>query len=166
METVPIWVFGLFSHFSGTQIFNNLLYVSFNTFFTAVPIIWFSTFDWQYEKKVLLRSPRLYRIGMDNVFFSTWASWRWVLEASIQSSLILILVLYSFCAVSPSIKGRFGTMEMAGDIIFTCYVLLVNNKVLVSSYLYTFWALFFIFISDLIYFLVFYGLTKYSPATA
>ena len=43
LETVPVFMFGIFSLFSSTMIYNGILYMSFNLFFTALPIIWFST---------------------------------------------------------------------------------------------------------------------------
>ena len=50
IETVPIFMFGTLSKFSGTLIYNSALYASYNTFFTALPIIWFATFDLEYPK--------------------------------------------------------------------------------------------------------------------
>ena len=64
LETVPIFMFGAVSLFTGTQIYNSLLYVMFNLCFTALPIIWFSTMDYEYPKDIIVRRPRLYRIGL------------------------------------------------------------------------------------------------------
>ena len=43
---IPLYFFGSFSQFSGTQIYDTYLYNFYNTFFTAIPIIWFSSQDW------------------------------------------------------------------------------------------------------------------------
>ena len=64
LETVPIFMFGSLSLFTGTQIYNGILYVSFNLFFTSLPIIWFSTMDYEYPKHIIVKRPRLYRIGL------------------------------------------------------------------------------------------------------
>jgi len=54
---LPIWWYGFNTFFSGTQIYNTLLYNSYNIFFTGMPICWFSTFDWQHSKEKLLTTP-------------------------------------------------------------------------------------------------------------
>ena len=64
LEVVPIFMFGCLSLFSGTFIYSSILYISFNTFYTALPIIWFATNDYEYPKEMFLRRPRLYRIGL------------------------------------------------------------------------------------------------------
>lgn len=58
-----------------------MLYVSFNLFFTALPIIWFATMDYEYQKSVIVRRPRLYRIGLNDVYFNKWVFWRWIFYA-------------------------------------------------------------------------------------
>lgn len=95
LETVPVFMYGILSTFSGTQIYNSFLYVSFNVFFTALPVIWFATFDYEYSKDVLVRRPRLYRIGLDNIYFSKWSFWRWIIYAVWQSTFILFLAYYT-----------------------------------------------------------------------
>lgn len=81
LETVPVFMFGTLSLFTGTQIYNSFLYVSFNVFFTSWPVIWFATFDYEYTKAVLLRRPRLYRIGLENIYFNKLTFWRWIFYA-------------------------------------------------------------------------------------
>ncbi len=77
LETVPVWLFGVFSKFSATQIYNSLLYVSYNLFFTALPIIWFATFDWEYTKEVFKKRPALYRVGLENRYFTAFEFFKW-----------------------------------------------------------------------------------------
>jgi magnesium-transporting ATPase (P-type) len=64
LETIPIFMFGWLSLFTGIVIYNSILYISFNTFFTALPILWFGTFDFEYPKKILQKKPMLYKIGI------------------------------------------------------------------------------------------------------
>ena len=79
---MPIWFYGWHSLFSGTQIYNFQLYSAYNVVFTSIPVIWFTTLDKEYEKDVLLRRPRLYRIGIENVYFNKWVFWRWFAYAT------------------------------------------------------------------------------------
>lgn len=81
LETVPIYMYGILSLFSGVVIYNELLYVSFNTIYTSLPVIWFATMDLEYPKAVHVRTPRLYRIGMDDRDFNDWVFWRWIFYA-------------------------------------------------------------------------------------
>ena len=78
METMPIYMFGTESLFSGLVIYDDIMYVSFNLFFTALPVIWFATYDYEYPKKVLVKRPKLYRIGLENVYFNKYVFWRWM----------------------------------------------------------------------------------------
>lgn len=60
----PVFWFGFFSIFSGTAIYENLLYQFFNLFFTSCPICWFAVYDWQYLKEEFLKNPKHYKIGL------------------------------------------------------------------------------------------------------
>jgi magnesium-transporting ATPase (P-type) len=81
MYVFPIFIFGVFSKFSGTGIYDPYLYNLYNVFFTGLAIIWFAVFDWEFEKMQLLRQPRLYKIGLEDVFFNKWVFWRWFFYA-------------------------------------------------------------------------------------
>ena len=76
--TVPIYANGALSLFSGQLIFDSLMYSTFNTIYTCVPIFYFAVFDFEYEKKILAHRPRLYRIGLTDSHFNKWIFWRWV----------------------------------------------------------------------------------------
>ena len=78
---IPILMYGWISFFSGQPIFNNILYTLYNIAFTAIPIIWFAVFDWEFEKERYLREPRLYKIGPQDVLFNDWVFWRWFFYA-------------------------------------------------------------------------------------
>jgi magnesium-transporting ATPase (P-type) len=68
----PIWFFGFFSYFSGTAIYEMILYQLFNVAFTAIPIIWYAVFDWEYSKETLLEKPKYYRIGLQDKHFNIY----------------------------------------------------------------------------------------------
>ena len=82
LETVPIYMYGCVSLFSGLVIYNTMMQSLFNLCYTSLPIIWFATFDYEYPKQVLMRRPRLYRIGLQNIYFNSTAFWRWILYAT------------------------------------------------------------------------------------
>lgn len=55
LYVIPIWMFGWLSFFSGTPIYNNILYQLYNIVFTSIPIIWFAVFDWEHDKETFLK---------------------------------------------------------------------------------------------------------------
>ena len=96
IETMPLWVYGWLSLFSGTFIYNTTLYAGFNVIFTSVPIVWFSVFDWEFDKKAFLKLPSLYYIGLKNVYFKSYVFDRMIKYALIQSTLLLFLSFYIY----------------------------------------------------------------------
>ena len=78
---LPIFYFGAFSAFSGTNFYDVMLYQTYNVIFTGMPICWFAVFDWQFKKKVFLENPSLYKIGLKNRCFNNFVFWRWYFYA-------------------------------------------------------------------------------------
>ena len=134
LETAPIFYFGMFSIFSGTMLYHLLLYNMFNPVFTSVPIVWFSTMDFEHSKEKLLSDPSLYKYGMRNLHFNTRIFLRWVFYGFWQSFLILTFTLLSIARQSASIHGKYGGYVDAGDFTFACIVVVANVKILVSAY--------------------------------
>lgn len=133
LYVMPIFMYGFVSFFSGTVIYDVYMYQLYNVIFTGLPIIWFAVFDWEYDKAQLMRQPKLYRIGLEDVFFNVWVFWRWFFYAVWQGTLLCFLAFYSLdTALSP--KGMVGCLNNDGNFIFGTIVLVVNLKVLVCSY--------------------------------
>ena len=156
LETVPIYMYGIVSIFSGLVIYNGVLYITFNLFFTSLPIIWFATFDYEYKKEILAYRPRLYHIGLSNVYFNEWVFWRWIFYAFWQSTLVLFVAYYTLEYDSPNNDGLFAGVWIPGEFVFGCLVIMVNIKVLISSYLISFWLLFLCIGSTLFYILCYW----------
>jgi len=85
---IPIWCFGVVSSFSATVVYNMWLYQLYNVVFTALPVIWFSVFDWEHDKQEFLDNYKFYRIGLDDVYFSKSQFWRWFFYACWQGALL------------------------------------------------------------------------------
>ena len=88
LYVIPILAFGCISNFSATDIYNLWLYQLYNISFTSLPIMWFAVFDWEFSKEKFLNEPKLYRIGLDDVFFNKWVFWRWFFYAVWQGGLL------------------------------------------------------------------------------
>lgn len=93
---IPILFFGVWSAFSATVIFNMFLYNLYSVVFTALPVIWYSVFDWEFDKQTLLdKGYKHYRIGLDDVYFSPSEFWRWFMDGVWQGILICVLCFYT-----------------------------------------------------------------------
>jgi phospholipid-transporting ATPase len=64
----PMFFFGFYSVFSGTAIYDNLLYQCFNVFFTGAPIMWYGIFDFEYPKEEFLKKHKYYKIGFNGKY--------------------------------------------------------------------------------------------------
>ena len=104
-EVMPIWMYGWLSTFSGTSIYATILYQCYNTVFTSWPVIWFATNDFEFSKKILLKRPKLYWIGINDVYFNKWVFWRWFFYGMGQSTLIMFVSYYTVAGLSPTMNG-------------------------------------------------------------
>jgi phospholipid-transporting ATPase len=54
---LPIFFYGYYTAFSGTQFYDIYMYQVYNILFTGMPVCWFCTFDWEHTKETLLANP-------------------------------------------------------------------------------------------------------------
>jgi hypothetical protein len=108
-----------------------------------------------------MRQPKLYRIGLEDVFFNSWVFWRWFFYAVWQGTLLCFLTLYTLDS-SPSYKGMMGCLDNDGNFIFGTIVTVVNLKVLVSSYQYSLQSVIAVSIGIVSFFGIFIGLSYWS----
>ena len=83
--------------------------------------------------------------------------------AIFHSSLLLVLTLFTIDLFSPNTHGMFGGMWVDGQFIFTMLVLLANVKILISSFLISGWALFFVLGSVIFFFINFWAISALFP---
>jgi magnesium-transporting ATPase (P-type) len=159
LYVIPIWIFGFSSSFSATAIYNMWLYQLYNVVFTALPIMWFAVFDWEHDKAQFLSDPKLYRVGLDDVFFSSSVFWRWFSYAVLQGVLLAVAVFVTMDSATET-HGQIGGLTIDGNFMFCALVIIVNVKVLISSYQHSFWSLFLIFGSIISFFIVFAGMSE------
>lgn len=156
LETIPIYMFGLISHFSGLVIYDPIMYSIFNLCFTSWPVIIYATMDYEYPKEFIVRRPRLYHIGLENIYFSKWVFWRWVFYAFWQGSLIMFLAFYALEYESSNADGKFSGVWVSGNLVMTMLVIVSNMKILVSSFLIEGVIIFCVFGSVSFFFLIFW----------
>jgi len=106
----PMFLFGAFSVYSGTAIYDNYLYQLFNVFFTGAPIMWYGMMDLEHEKEELLKKPKYYSIGLKNELFNKFVFWRWIFYAMWQGALIYFVGFETMEYIDPTIVGASDLM--------------------------------------------------------
>jgi magnesium-transporting ATPase (P-type) len=85
----------------------------------------------------LLDNPKEYKIGLENIFFNSWVFWRWFFYGLWQGTLLVILTFYTMNSSVTNSGTAIGCLETDGQFVFSAIVIVVNLKVLVSSYEFT-----------------------------
>ena len=163
IETTPLWMFGTLSMFSALNIYNALFYAFYNVVFTAVPIIWFATFDFEYSKDILKKRPKLYYIGLTDRYFTKLQFFKWFAYAIVHATLLTFLTIYTVDSTSPNQQGKFAGLFVDGTYVFTMLVFLPNVKILVNSYLIEWIGIFWIVGSLILYLVCLVGVSYLYP---
>ena len=132
--TAPLFVYGFVSGFSGTQIYHMLMYQGFNTAFTAFPILWLATMDYEHSKERLLNEPVLYKGGLYNVHFNTRVFLWWIFLSALQATTLTGLALADNSKSAHGEDGKLPDMTETGDFVFCAILLIANVKILVHSF--------------------------------
>eukprot|EP00347_Sterkiella_histriomuscorum_P021501 403333759 len=169
----PIFWYGFISVFSGLFFYESVLYQLYNVQYTALPIMFYALFDFQYTKQEFLTNSRHYKLGFKGknqslllIFlvdecFNKWVFWRWIFYGIWQGALVLFIGFYSMEDVDGS-NGKTGSYLTDGQFVYMSVVTLVNLKILNSSNTQSFWSFFFSIASILVFMIEFYILNLFS----
>lgn len=122
---LPQYWFGFLSVFSGQTLYESWIYQMYNIVFTAFPIMWFATFDFQKRKEEFLENPSYYSIGLKNELFNNRIFWRWIVYAAWQALFILLICFESF-ERTLSDHGQTSGLWSDGMIVYAGVVLVAN----------------------------------------
>lgn len=75
---------------------------------------------------------------------------------------MVLIIFYTLTDDSPNLEGKYTNMQAAGSFVFTSIVIVVNMKILISSFEITLILLFLVIASIASYFAAFWFLTYYS----
>ena len=103
------YIFGFFSAFSGQPLYEQIIYQLYNVNMTSLPILWFAVYDFEYErephstghrgtaagKRYFMLHPSLYRIGIDNVCFTSAKFMKWIAYALWHAIIIFFCLQYA-----------------------------------------------------------------------
>ena len=154
---LPQFFYGFYNFFSGTALYETVIFQFFNIFFVSVPIIVYATLDNQYPKNILLDTPKLYEMGVKDQLFNTKAFWCWIIEASYQAGVICFFGYFALCLAPTNSDGTIDGFWLPGTYIYTIVIIICSVKVYLFA---TNWSviLTFMTIGSLGVYLAFFGL--------
>ena len=119
--------FGFYSVFSGQTLYEPFIYQMYNMFFTGVAPMWWALFDFEHTKETFMKTPRLYRIGMDHTKFSMKIFWTWIAFATYQTVLLLFFCIV-FIQMNPEVPegGLIYNFWASGHMTYLACVILAN----------------------------------------
>ena len=153
-----MWIFwyGVASWYSGVNIFEQWLYQLYNIVFTALPIMWFAVFDYEYPKEVLDNDPKYY-IYVTDPTLTNYKFGKWIFYSIWQSCVFWILAFIPF-------EYQGGSLWLEGNFVFAGVVIIVNIKVLWDTSNHSFFSLLFA-IGSIISFILCSGVANYLQFT-
>ncbi|CDW88026.1 phospholipid-translocating p-type flippase family [Stylonychia lemnae] len=125
----PQFWFGIVNEFSGQNIYEIWIQQFYNIIFTSLPIIWYCIYDQQHDKEYLLNTPKAYLKGPQRRHLNQPIFWRYIIQAFLQSCLIMFLAFYTFdYTVNP--KGLSASIFLVGQLIFCSLIFFSNFEIL------------------------------------
>lgn len=159
---LPQFFYGFYNFFSGTSLYDSVLYQFFNIFFVSVPIVIYATLDKQHSANILLDTPKLFEPGMKDMLFNTLSFWRWVADAVFQSAVICFFSYFAFSVAPIEMDGTTPGFWLSGIHIFTMVVIICNLKVLLIASNFSILLLIMTF-GSIIFYLAFFGMESLFP---
>eukprot|EP00941_MAST-03F_sp_MAST-3F-sp1_P001023 g1023.t1 len=162
--TFTLFFYTFLTAFSGTSLYESVLYASYNVFFCAWPILMVGIFDQDVTEELVIEQPWLYMSGRLNLDLNMWKMVECVIVSIVHS---IVVGIWPLVALPGMSQGNLGGLYCFGTTVFTCMVLVVNmrcaiithtwNKYTVLSFIATF-LVFFSFI------IIYSLLSSYNPA--
>jgi len=133
-------------------------------FYTSWPILIFATQDQEYTKEVLIRNPKLYHDGPQNVHLNAWEFWKWTLHTLTQSALVLFICVHGLAHAPDTLGGGGKTPDLwlTGTLLFGAVVCIVNNTLLQDSSSLNWLMLTLTILSTLSFFVVFWAVSQFQ----
>lgn len=124
-------LFALYSGFSGASFFNGLSLATYNTFFTALPIFFYSL-DRNVSTELLMRYPHLYRESALGAFLNLRSVLYWTLRSLYQSIVVFFGAAFLLAQLHfpPALPIDFPLLSMA---VFTICIVVQSATVVLES---------------------------------
>jgi len=146
--------FTFLNGFSGQIPWDKLSNAAWNMFYTSFPVIALGVFEQDVSAENLMKYPRLYRSGQQNLFFNLKTFFGWFFTSILHSLLIYLLVTQVFFKDVIFTDGSDSGIFTLGTVAYCCVLLTVTGKIAFVSSYWTIWNQVVIWGSVLLYFLV------------
>lgn len=149
-----LW-FVFFNWWSGTSIHDRWTVSTYNTLFTALPIMALAIFDRDVSPEIAEKYPELYVQGKKDTFFSATIFIGWLLNALWHSAVCFIIPVYANYYGVFSIGSLSGqTMDMlgTGTMMYTAVLFTVTLKCILETSSFTLIHIISIILSILLWF--------------
>jgi phospholipid-transporting ATPase len=135
--TVTMFCFNCLCGFSGTSLYDSMVYSGFN-FFLGLPIIAVGVFDRDLSMKTALEKPDVYETGRLNLHLNRWKMLQYIVNACAHG-LIIFLVCWMSFFVSTDMGNNNGldSLFVFGTCIYTIMIVVLNLKVAQETYSWT-----------------------------
>jgi len=100
----------------------------YNIIFASLPILWYSLFDFEFEKEEFLRNPRHYIVGLKRLLFSNFVFWQWFAQGAFQS-LCLLVICFGTQGMTTMSDGTNFDFWLNGQVLYFSIVLVANLKI-------------------------------------
>jgi phospholipid-transporting ATPase len=141
---LPQFWYGVASVYSAMTLYDSLVLQFFNLCYTSLPIIIYAAFDQEHKPEYAVKTPSLYRIGMERRLFNYKRFWAWIFSGALQAAPVCYFAYILSCSSSfnrvYSLEDNFTSTEGfhlgfygTGLMVFTAAVVVSNLKIFLFS---------------------------------
>ena len=153
--SMPLWLYGFYTWWSGQTFFDMYLLTFFNVFFTFMPVVLFAIFDWEMKLEDLVQKPKMYKDGKENHELTIWRWTKWQIEAMFIGAVTFALC-FSIAETDYTQLGKTSSMWLEGCLCYSAIVIIVTWKILSESNTINPIIVFFDLGSVVLYFILFW----------
>ncbi|CAD8050422.1 unnamed protein product [Paramecium sonneborni] len=151
---LPQYWWAFCNGFSAVLLYDQLLYESYNLFFTSLPIVLYAIFDQEFAADIFTSNPAIYCINKKQKLFNLKIFLYWIFNGTIQAA-ILSCLTFSIYETSSIYNGMMSDLWTTGAILLGFSVLISNIKIIVCSNNYSIGVIVGLFGSFIIYIILF-----------
>ena len=126
-----LFCYSVFTGFSGTSLFDSLMFSGFNVARASLAVLLFGIIDRDVSVRASLGCPALYRDGQVNADFNLRVLGKWYLSAIMHAAMCLFLPAYTYLGAVTR-AGDDGAVVF-GAIVLFALVISVNLKMALTS---------------------------------
>ena len=86
---LPQFWYGFVNGFSGTALYEAVIFQLYNICYSSLPIVIFAVTDKEFNGSFLEKHPKYYKPGLSDNYFNMRLFWRWFSAGSIQAIVIV-----------------------------------------------------------------------------